>query len=156
MLFDHLPLQFFGISLNFFSSSFDNFFSFFRLQTTRSILIIHTFGLFTLVQCSFDKHGIQLYTSDEKQCQTKLLGGDVDKMVQNFTNFSHILKVITCNQYNEEDFQDDKKVQFCTRPPNFHLLNTVCNSFKPFVVNSERKKLTAFNEFIMVLMRLRM
>ena len=48
--------------------------------------------------------------TDEKQCQTTLSGGDVDKMVQNFTNSSHILKVITCNQYNEEDFQDDKKV----------------------------------------------
>ena len=62
----------------------------------------------------------------------------------------------SCHGFNMEDFQDPIKVKRYTGLPDYNILMNTFKFLEPHISHSLQNKLSKFNEFIVVLMRLRL
>ena len=94
------------------------------------------------------------------ECQTDMTAEDILGMEHELRRL--LCENATCRELlaadmSQESFSsNDGKVKFYTGLPNYCILLAIFNFVSPFVSNTHRNSLTKWNEFIAVLMRLRL
>ncbi|XP_028515656.1 uncharacterized protein LOC114575292 [Exaiptasia diaphana] len=107
-------------------------------------------------------------TKQNAECQTDLSVQDIRNM-EYFINSStaeivdmkkiiiDLEKKVLERTLSQKSFQNnDAKARFYTGLPNFAILLSVFNLVAPYVISTSRNALPKFNEFVLVLMRLRL
>lgn len=95
-----------------------------------------------------------------KECQTSLTGSDIGKLESQFNNMTaeivDMKKRIQASDLSEEGFEDNEKTNFYTGLTNHSILMHVFNLLAQHISHTSRNSPTKFQEFILVLMRLRL
>ncbi|XP_057711357.1 uncharacterized protein LOC130928650 [Corythoichthys intestinalis] len=94
-------------------------------------------------------------------CQTELTMDDIKKMedvlAQNTTELSDLRTKALDTQFNQESFEkNEEKTKFYTGLPNFLVLIQIFELCKPYITCGPMSVLPKFEQFILVLMRLRL
>ena len=96
----------------------------------------------------------------EEYCQTELDMAQLDRQqiyMQDFTDeLSSTKGQLLSVQLTEDSFRDDDKTKFYTGIPKFSLLMHVLNLIAPHIKRNTQNALSQFQEFLLVLIRLKL
>lgn len=112
---------------------------------------------------SFTNYAPDCYIADyaDAGCQTELTMDDIEKMEdvlrQNTTELGDLRTKVLDAQFNQESFEkNEDKTKFYTGLPNFLVLMQIFELCEPYITCGPMSVLSKFEQFILVLMKLRL
>lgn len=91
------------------------------------------------------------------KCQTELTGENIKDLEDVTSLLAVTKKQLHSMQFNEDAFLNDNvKTRFYTGLPSFTILMHVLNLLTPYIKSGTRTSLSKFQQFILVLMRMKL
>ena len=121
--------------------------------------IIHSFTEWETETCKSCQ--TECFETRTAECQTLLTNKDVEKQnvdLQSATSqLTETKKKLNSLQFTQESFvNNNDRTKFYTGLPNFSILIHIFNLVSPFIKSGPTTSLTKFQQFILVLMRMRL